>query len=250
MKLQLGKLGALGAVALSLISATSCAEVKTDLFIRGVAPIKASGTSCSFATDTNLLSGIMDVNLVSQFRIGVHVGSQLLAAGKAEQLRPESNRILITGAEVHLLDEQGRLIEEFTVVATGFVDPTKTSEASYGIAAFRVIPPQTGALLRDQFINANPGRINIIATFSVFGETLGGAEIESGEYSWPITICYGCQVYFPSEAMIQDSTGRRYCGGEGESGDPPACDAGTGSAVDCRTCRDIAYDEALCLYSR
>ena len=250
MKLQLGKLGALGAVALSLISATSCAEVKTDLFIRGVSIVTGSGSACEYSQSQTVLSGLMDVNLTTQFRIGVQVGSQLLETGNSDMLRPESNRVVIKGAEVHLLDEQGRLIEEFTVAATGFIDPTVTSEPTYGVAAFRVIPPQTGALLRDQFINANPDQINIIATFTVFGETLGGSEIESAEYSWPITVCYGCAVYFPSEAMILDSTGRRFCGGEAESGDPPPCNAGSGSDVDCRTCRDISYDDSLCLYPR
>jgi hypothetical protein len=44
----------------------------------------------------------------------------------------------------------------------------------------------------------------VVARVRVFGDTLGGQEIESNEYSFPIFVCEGCLVTYPVDAADPD----------------------------------------------
>jgi hypothetical protein len=75
----------------------------------------------------------------------------------------------------------------------------------------------------------------------VFGETLGGRDLESSQLTFPVTICDGCLVNFPNEAFDQDIG---ECIGGEEPVDPPPCVLGQDDSIDCRYC---AASNARCL---
>ena len=131
--MKLGKLGALFAIAgASVVAANGCVDVGTDIFIESVVLPDAQ---CVYSTSGNISPrGSMDVLFTREYSAVLKVGSQLVTRGQTSTLRPESNRLQITGAEIQVLDDQARLIDEFTTTTVGFVNPTPTESPGFGLA--------------------------------------------------------------------------------------------------------------------
>jgi hypothetical protein len=54
--------------------------------------------------------------------------------------------------------------------------------------------------------------------FRVYGTTLGGKEIESGDFDFPIVVCEGCLVSYPASALDPNSPPGQYlCGSTAET---------------------------------
>jgi hypothetical protein len=82
-------------------------------------------------------------------------------------------------------------------------------------------------------------RINVAVR--VFGETLGGQEIESSELLFPIAVCNGCLISFPTTAIDPTSNA---C----NRGIPPEekpCKPGQDEPVDCRLCQQLPLCQSL-----
>jgi hypothetical protein len=75
-----------------------------------------------------------------------------------------------------------------------------------------------------------------IAQVRVFGETLGGLEVESADITYVIRVCEGCLVFFPSESL--DMAGGCNQELDQNAGELP-CRFGQDDAVDCRICRGV-----------
>jgi hypothetical protein len=71
--------------------------------------------------------------------------------------------------------------------------------------------------------------VTVVASVKVRGETLGGKEIESGEFVFPIDVCYGCLIVY------NDVTGFCCVRKEGET-IPVQCQSGQDEGLDCRAC--------------
>jgi hypothetical protein len=122
---------------------------------------------------------------------------------------------------------------EFEAIGTGFVHPAAGTEP--GLAAM--------------FVNlVNPDNINAIAAagegqmvvrFRVFGTTLGGQEIESGDYDFPIVICEGCLIDYPIGA--NSATAPDYlCDQEAEdSQEVKVCYYGQDQRFPCTACSSV-----------
>ena len=52
----------------------------------------------------------------------------------------------------------------------------------------------------------------IIVRFRVFGTTLGGQEIESGDFDYPIFMCDGCLVRYPIDTNVAPPGDPYLCG--------------------------------------
>lgn len=173
---------------------TGCADNESVLFIVGVLALE--DTDCKLtpeASATLRTRGVLDTSLRSGYTAGLLVGSQLTQRGNRDQLRTETARLSLRGAEVRLQTPDGATIAEYTTIGTGFVHPASGSEPGYGAIAADLIPP--GAPV-------SPGLV--VARVRVYGDTLGGQEIESNEYSFPIYVCSGCLVSYPVESADPD----------------------------------------------
>ena len=235
MRLLRTRLWAAGIVTTTaVLLASGCAENESSLFVRAV--LVVAPPECvvkSDASSTFLLQGVMDVALTDAYSAALLVGNQLVRRGSRDQLRTETSRISLRGAEVHLTNAQGSQVFAFSVDGSGFVDPGNSDEPGYGVMSTTLIPPEYSP----------PAGTTVTARVRVYGRTLGGTDIESGDFWFPIYICRGCLVSFPLEAddPAQDGyqclAGAATGGGDtGPSEDDIPCSVGQDGYLDCRWC--------------
>lgn len=183
----------------SLLFAPSCADNNSSLFIVGVLDLGL--TSCIGKPDNTgpfQSGGILDTAFASGYTALVLVGNQLTQQGSREQLRTETSRVALRGAEVQLTTLDGRSLSvagangTFSTVGTGFVDPAAGTTPSYATMAVNLIPPGLTGL---------PPQV--LAKIRVFGDTLGGTSVTSSELDFPIMVCSGCLVSYDTPDMTQ-----------------------------------------------
>jgi hypothetical protein len=217
---------AFASTAVAAVS-SSCAPNDSALFIRGV--IAATPPQCIVEADPSTVmlgQGTLDREFRDSYVGSLLVGNQLVRRGSKDQLRTETSRVRLEGAVVSVATAGGAPIRSFSTIGTGFVDPGDGSEPGYGIFDATLVPPQTG----------NVGEV-VNVTVRVYGTTLGGEDIESGDISFPVYICQGCLIRYPAEAADPTATGYQCLIGAEASIDSP-CRLGQDDPVDCRLCSD------------
>lgn len=210
-----------------LVAASGCADNKSALFIRGV--IALQSPSCEAKADpttTMLGGGVMDVALTHEYWAPLLVGNQLTERGSRDQVRTETDRVSLTGAVVDVQDASGNSLQggNYTTDATGFVDPASGDTPSYGVVFARLVPSAVSVSAGQQ----------LTVKVRVFGKTLGGRYIESGDLTYPISVCSGCLVSFPSDAYDPANPGAGCTGDPGNATSP--CYPGQDAPLDCRLC--------------
>lgn len=217
-----------GACAIGFVALSSqgCADNESIMFVRAVLAIEPP--DCLAEPDANATfrsAGTLDIAFGSSYVAALLVGNQLVRRGSKNQLRTESSRITLKGAEVTVLDDQDNSIAEFTVPGSGFVDPGVGEEPGYGVIGAELVPPNLTL--------ANGARI--VVEVRVFGDTLGGEEIESSTLRYPIYVCNGCTINFPADADDPVQPGYQCSTAKPASTDAP-CRIGQDDGVDCRHC--------------
>jgi hypothetical protein len=220
----------------ALIS-TGCVDNESSLFIQGA--LVAEPPDCTVTADPTaplLGEGTLDVAFASEFRAWLLVGNQLTARGRKQQVRAETARIALRGAEVVLTDAAGGELGAFTVPGTGFVTVSRSEEPGYGAFLATLLPAsELGGVTPP----AVPGAYTtVVANVRVFGDTLGGEELESAELAFPIRVCYGCTVRYPADALDENGG----CTVGSPEGD--VCFYGQ-EAIDCRNCRGLEICDRL-----
>jgi hypothetical protein len=222
--------------------AAGCADNNATLFVFGV--LAPTAPTCDVIADPAQLvlgSGTLDVALRTNYEARLLVGNQYTPRGAKQQLKAETTRITLTGAEITLKDgATDKIITcknqahcgEFSVYGSGFANPSKSEDPGWGIIFAQLIPNAVGESFRNTL--TAPGTVNLVATVKVFGTTLGNQDVESGGFSFPIQLCKGCLVDYSTV----DSTGACPARKEGDS-IPVPCDEGQDEAVDCRACRGL-----------
>lgn len=221
----------LGLVGSGSLLSTSCAENESMLFIEGVMALDRS--DCVLRPEGNsvlLPSGIMDRALTSRYQAGLLVGSQLIQRGDKARLRTETARMSLLGAEISIESPAGgELIPAYSTIGTGFVNPSSGTEPGFGAIIVEIVP--AGATLPEGLV---------LAKIRAFGETLGGQEVESNEYSFPIQVCTGCLIAYPASAYddTQPPGSPYLCRIDADTdlGDGSTCLLGQDSAVPCTVC--------------
>jgi hypothetical protein len=173
----------------------SCADNNSSLFVVGVIALDPS--TCVAKPDNTavmLPGGIMDVRFTQSYTAFLLVGNQLTQRGSREQLRTETSRISLRGAEVTLTTLDGKAIGNYSTVGTGFVHNASGDVPSYAAMAVNIIP--SALATSDAVLNAG----TVLAKIRVFGDTLGNVPITSSELDFPIRVCDGCLVTYPSTA--------------------------------------------------
>jgi hypothetical protein len=215
------------------LSTVACAENESSLFVIGVYAL--SRTQCVAdpnSTAVLLPAGTLDRTLASGYNAALLVGSHLTARGSRENLRTETSRLSIEGASITLYTTDNREIALPDVAATGFVHPASGTDPGLATVFAQLIrPADLGSL-------GPPGQA--IVRIRIFGTTLGGQEIESGDYDFPIQICDGCLISYPSEAADPDAPGDDYLcdpavDAEVETTEP-ICSLGQDVMVPCTFC--------------
>ncbi len=201
---------ALSAAMFAVALAPGCAHNDQSFFIDHVIapPIRQPGIACVFdasRTSAALFSGAVDASLAKSYQAVLTVVNQLVPKARAEELRLETARIQVSGATVRVTQADGTLLDEYTNLTTGTIDPNLVSGAVEVVAisprvmdAFRgkVAPgPNADALRKLRLCDRNSSQI-ITSNIKVFGRTHGGQDVESNEFVFPISVCRGCLVDF------------------------------------------------------
>jgi hypothetical protein len=216
--------------SLAVAPSFGCAENESSLYIEGVLAVEESGCVARPEPGATLRSfGVLDLALREDYTAVLLVGNQLSTQGDRNRLRTETARLVLTGAEVRIHDLADNLLDEYTVRANGFVDPAPSADSpGFGSVAVTIIQPESNIDVGD-----------FIVKIRVFGETLGHQEIESSELQFPLTVCRGCLISFPLEALeiIDAETGAVGCvADENDQIAEGFCAAGQDEPVDCRLC--------------
>lgn len=179
--------------AATLLATASCADNDSSLFIKGA---MASTGECVFEAEGDAplaLMGIMDVAYASTYTLPLLVGNQLIARGDADKLRTETARVVIRGAVVNVLTADGTTTRaSFSTNAGGFVDPASGSDPGWGTSFVNAISNELAEELRNDLPLFGSEEFNV--SVYVYGDTLGGDEVESSTLTFPLFICNGCLV--------------------------------------------------------
>ncbi len=194
---------AVGAACLSAGLLPSCATNDSMMFITGVYFRKfgACTPKADFAAPT-LAKGTLDLTFATEYRAALIVGNQIVQRGSRERVRTETSRVELKGAEVTLENLQGgSLVDSFSSTGTGFVNPSSGTDPALTIMYASLIPASVSAKLPIG---------TLVAKVRVFGTTLGGQDVQSGELAFPIDICRGCLVSYPASARDLTADGAAY----------------------------------------
>lgn len=232
---------ALGLTTLGTLAVPGCADNDSMLFVEGVLAIEA--TDCVAKPESGALmraAGTLDLSLRSGYRAALLVGSQLTQRGSREQLRTESARLALKGADITLQDAYARDLvlgdspNPFSTIGSGFVNPAGGTDPGLGVIFVDVIP----AALVPAVASAVQGSGLVLAKIKVFGETLGGQKIESGEYLYPIQICSGCLVSYPTSTNT-GTLGTFTCTAPAQATESTVCAIGQDQVVPCTECAGV-----------
>ena len=204
-----------------------CVQVNSMLFIRQCQVMNLE--DCTVDSTTSSLFrpyGRFDPLYASQYGCSLLVGNQLVPRADVAKMRVETSRVQILGADVILLDAEGKAITradgtpaQYFTPSAGFIDPASGVNATYGLTYVLMIDPATAADLAAT-VKKSGTELNISASVQIRARTLGGDQIVSAPWEFPIHVCYGCLCKCPGP----DSTATVL----------PGCSPGVDEAMDCR----------------
>lgn len=181
-----------GVLAGAFGSVMGCADNESTLFIKGVAKIGDDCTYSSDGADGFLARGVYDVGFHGSYQAGLIVGNQISGRGSEARSRTETSSVVLEGAEVRLFKAEGGAFKDaFSAPGAGFVEASGGEAASFGVLSVVLLPK-----LKKEEVTPALETGYIIAEVKAFGRTLGGQEVESGTFRFPIDICEGCLVSF------------------------------------------------------
>lgn len=213
-----------------------CVDDDSSLYVEAV--LALTPPNCEAQADSSapqLLRGTLDVAFLRSYQGAVLVANQLTPRGIKSQLRTETAGVELEGAEVRLTNAEGELEEEFSVPSGGFVHSNSSAGPGYGLALVTMIPPTVGQRYFNQLSGQRGASVTLVAGVRVYGTTLGGTELTSGEFNFPIDVCYGCLVDYPLDA-VEDTGNGRVCAGSTDGVNSAQCVRGQDSIIDCRSC--------------
>jgi len=202
MKRVLGHGFAAAAVGiLATVFTPACAENDQSIFVSMVlAPAtNRQNGMCVYSSDPSQpkkSEGTVDAAITDTYSPVILVGNQLIARGDATNTRAESNRVHINGAVVRVTDPNGGLIGEFTTLGSAFIDPQLNNAPSYAPVAIDAIDAPTMARIVGD-VPLGQSKL-VVANIKAFGKSVGGVDLESGEFQFPIRVCNGCLISFAS----------------------------------------------------
>jgi hypothetical protein len=219
----------LGLLVLGTTTLLSCQDNESMLFIRGAMYLQPG--NCVLSPDagaTLLTNGVWDTAFGNSYGISLLVGNQLASKGLKTRARTETSNITLEGAEVSLRQPDGSLLRPtFTAPGAGYIEVGTGEDTGYGAMNIVAIPlSDANELIENDVVGGYT-----IAEIRVFGKTLGGQEVESGLFKFPITVCRGCLIRYPSASMGAD----KLCTASKEATTGP-CRLGQDDEINCSLC--------------
>jgi hypothetical protein len=178
--------------------AGGCAENRSSFFIEYALALDATDTTCTIElsdTFTNFPRGTLDLDLTESYAPILVFGNQLVPRGSPTLLRTETSRIQVEGAEITVTGIDGGGVENgsYSIPIATVVNPD-TDGLGESAAEVELIPP---GVVTDEG--------DYMVEIKAFGRTLGGTEIESGLWTYPVRACRGCLARCPPPDEAADT---------------------------------------------
>lgn len=186
--------------ALAIIP-SACADNDQSIFVRSVLapPQNRQNGGCTYTADptaATISEGTLDIALRRQYDPMLLAASQMIQRGDPNNTRAESNRVHINGATVRVTDANGGEIAEFSTLGSGNLEPQLNNTPGFGVVSITAIDQPTAAKIAPLIGRPVFDYKQVVANIKLFGKTLGGVDLESGEFQFPIKVCNGCLVSF------------------------------------------------------
>lgn len=236
----------------TLLLAPACADNDQSFYIEGVIapPAREGNKACLYTDDAQqpqLFEGVVDVSLADSYSAVVLVGSQMITRADNIAPRTDPNRAKVTGAIIRVTDANDNTLGEFTSTSTGTVNTSQGGISAFGSALVTAIDSTT---LQKVGAGVVPGQTKlVIANIKALGQTLGGVDLESAEYAFPIRVCNQCLIRFSGfddpltqgvDCNLQTQTGAGGGGAAQQQQDIP-CSFGQDQVVPCTLCQGVEY---------
>ncbi|XXX75983.1 hypothetical protein WMF30_50875 [Sorangium sp. So ce134] len=172
--------------------ASACADNESSLFVRMRMARSGDCTVTCGPGEPFWTEDSVDAAYAGSHSATLLVGNQIVQRGDPDVLRTETSRIQLYEAEVRVADLEGNPVTEgYVVPITGLVDPGSGDDAGYNCTEVLLIDGATMDDLRVQAANRG-GDVQVVATVVLRGRTLGGQEVETAEWSYPVRVCFAC----------------------------------------------------------
>jgi hypothetical protein len=247
-----GLMGLLTPVLAVAVLAGACVDdsVGTSLVIVGN---KALGANCQAeASDSGLFQsrGVLDLVLpLGQYTMHPILRNQMPPSTLAnrrqvQDLRVDTNDVALEKAQIRysfpnptIAPDNPKFVEEGITV---FISGTVSSGGGLTAVALPVLDFELAQALDAKVEprsadNPSP-RFTMLAKVQISGRTLDGAPLVSSEFTFPLDICRGCLLTFPSVAAVPGA-GPNCRGVTPFVGEHP-CLVGQDKRIDCRICRE------------
>jgi hypothetical protein len=179
-----------GAAALN---AASCAENDSSIFVRGA--LVVSRTDCSYQVTTTpilTLAGSIDALYAGEYTNVLLVENQLVAQGNATTLRTETSGVQLYEAEVQVLDPSQNYgaLTKYSTPVSGYADPSMSGQDGATGCEVLMIDSATLATLAQNVVDKKVVQ-TVVSSVVIKGRTLGGEEVHTQEFLFPIQVFYG-----------------------------------------------------------
>jgi hypothetical protein len=177
----------------TMVGAPTCADNESSVYVRAMMHVPVD--SCLVKPDPSsevLARGTLDVSFRYEYSGFLLMANQLVRRGDPDRLRIETSKIEFYEADVSVFEssKDGPLLGEFRTPISGFADASTSGSAGLGLVYITMIDAALGQELANTI---KPGQAkDVVVDVVVYGRTLGGIEVSSWDWYFPVLVCNGC----------------------------------------------------------
>ena len=194
-----------------LAAGPGCVDAEAPFFI-----ISAKVRSCAAVSSdsADLGRGTLDLRYSCEYSAVLLLGNQLVRRGDDATLKIETSRISVSRFDVEILDAAEAPIvradgsaAQFSYPSNGFVDAARANQFGEGLAATLLIDGATAQALGARLFDTTAGNevTTVIARVTGFGRTLGGDDVKTRPWDFPIDLTFGtlCACSQDNESSVE-----------------------------------------------
>jgi hypothetical protein len=229
---------------------SACVHDDSTIFVFDVlAPQEVSnGEMCVYTSDTTqpyITSGVIDLAFPTNGYSAVYlVGNQMVPQGNPSTPQNETSYVTIQGAIVRITDSSGNQLNTYTWPTAATIPPLNGTTPSFTAISATVIDKGTlGSAAVGGVVNQGGG-VDLLTYVRFYGQTTGGDRVESGEFEFPVQVCYGCLIGYAEddpEFNAPNCANALSTAGTGTTSQtlPSPCTPGQDVAIDCSQCLNL-----------